>query len=100
MTIMPPGAEIFDPDVETAAADVCPVVSWTPDPAVSENDFPLTDTGNAEFFAARHGARVRFDYARTQWFGFSGHRFTRNQTGEVDRLALEPSDSDRPTRSP
>lgn len=83
---LPPGAADFEPD---AAADVCPVVPWTPGPEASGNDFPLTDTGNAEFFAARHGSRVRFDCARGEWLGFSGHRFTLNSTGEVDRLALE-----------
>jgi hypothetical protein len=30
-------------------------------------DFPLTEVGDAEFFADRHGERVRFDHRRGRW---------------------------------
>jgi putative DNA primase/helicase len=55
----------------------------------SSRTFPLTDSGNAEYFAERWGHLTRFDCARREWFVFTDHRWTPNRTGEVDRLALE-----------
>lgn len=52
-------------------------------------EFPPTDSGNAEAFAADVGSIVCHDHARREWFVFTGHRFEPNTTAQVDRLALE-----------
>ena len=57
----------------------------TPDDAA---DFPLTDSGNAEAFAADNIDQVRYDCARKTWYHFDEQRWLPNNTGEVDRLAL------------
>jgi putative DNA primase/helicase len=58
-------------------------------PANVEDTFNQTDTGNAEYFAARWGHAVRRDWARDAWFVFADQHWSPNQTGDVERLALE-----------
>ena len=58
-------------------------------PANVLDTFNQTDSGNAEYFAARWGHAVRRDCARGTWFVFVDHHWLPNQTGEVERLALE-----------
>jgi putative DNA primase/helicase len=51
--------------------------------------FPLTDTGNAEAFAAWCGDRVRYDYQRKKFYIWRGHRFELDADGDVERLARD-----------
>jgi putative DNA primase/helicase len=50
--------------------------------------FPLTDAGNAEYFAARYGADLRYDHRRGRWLHWQGHRWAPDADGAVHRLAL------------
>lgn len=63
-------------------------------PAVADNSAPaaphsfnLTDCGNAEYFAARRGADVRFDHRRGRWLLWRGHRWQPDAAAEIRRLA-------------
>ena len=49
--------------------------------------FPLTDLGNAEYFAARFGADVRYDHRRQRWVVWTGHRWQPDADALVRRLA-------------
>lgn len=51
--------------------------------------FPLTEAGDAEYFAACFGDSVRFDHRAGRWLLFSGHLWLPQTDGEVDRLALD-----------
>jgi putative DNA primase/helicase len=51
--------------------------------------FPLTEAGDAEFFASIFGDRVRFDWRRHRWLVFLGHRWVPDAGGELHRLGLE-----------
>lgn len=46
----------------------------------------LTDSGNAERFAAQHGANVRFCHPWGKWLVWDGRRWKIDDTGEVERL--------------
>ena len=56
---------------------------------IDYNQFPLTDAGNAELFAACYGDRVRYDHKRKQWFIYDGAIWRPDLTGEVKRLAKD-----------
>src|SRR5439155_98614 len=45
--------------------------------------------GDAEFFAACFGEKVRFDHRRGHYLLFQEHHWAPQATGEVHRLALE-----------
>jgi putative DNA primase/helicase len=51
--------------------------------------FPLTETGDAEFFASCFSDVVRFDHRRGRWLLFVDHHWTPQTNGEVQRLALQ-----------
>jgi P4 family phage/plasmid primase-like protien len=55
----------------------------------AEDLFPLTETGDSEFFAACFGDLVRFDWRRGRWLLFNSVRWAPQASGEIDRLALE-----------
>lgn len=50
-------------------------------------NFPLTDSGNAEMFAALHGDDVRYVHGQDVWFIWRGHWWRQDTNGEVIRLA-------------
>jgi putative DNA primase/helicase len=54
-----------------------------PDPA------RLSDSTNAEYMAARYGARLRYDHLRGRWLSWRGHYFLEDPDGEVWRLSKE-----------
>ncbi|HUL74018.1 MAG TPA: hypothetical protein VLT86_13010, partial [Vicinamibacterales bacterium] len=56
-------------------------------PAAKADRFPLTDTGNAEYFAALNADRVRFDHPRGRWLVWHEHYWQPDADGEVSRLA-------------
>ena len=51
--------------------------------------FNLTDLGNAERFAARHGEGVRYCYPWRKWLIWTGARWERDDAGRVHQLAKE-----------
>jgi putative DNA primase/helicase len=51
--------------------------------------FNLTDLGNAERFAARHGDGVRYCYPWRKWLVWTGARWERDDAGRVHQLAKE-----------
>src|SRR5436190_8432713 len=57
------------------------------DPA--EDIYPLTDTGNVEFFVKINGESVRYDHGRRQFFVFNGQHYAQDRKADVDRLALD-----------
>ena len=52
-------------------------------------NFSLTDTGNAERFAAQHQGRVAFCHPWGRWLIFDGKRWLPDQKVRVQRLAKE-----------
>lgn len=52
-------------------------------------DFPLTDAGNGERFAARYGEQVRYIHPWEKWLNFDGRRWRLDDTGAVDQLAKQ-----------
>lgn len=61
--------------------------------AAASRCFPLTDHGNAERMARRHGVGIRYCYAFKQWLAWDGRRWRADDTGEVERLAKETARS-------
>lgn len=55
----------------------------------STQDFALTDIGNGQRLAARHGADLRFCHAWEKWLIWDGQRWQKDDTGEIDRRAKE-----------
>ena len=58
-----------------------------PDPSEAPSTFNLTDSGNAEYFAARHGRNVRYDHRRGRYLLWRRHRFEPDSNAEIRRLA-------------
>ena len=57
------------------------------EPIGARRDIHLTDSGNAEFFASRYGADLRFDHQRGRWLLWDDHRWQPDTDGEIHRLA-------------
>jgi P4 family phage/plasmid primase-like protien len=51
--------------------------------------FPLTEQGDAEFFAALHANDGRFDHLRQRWLLFDGTIWAPQTNGEIARLATD-----------
>ena len=78
----------------TSAHDTGPTESGIDIP--SNNDtgkapasYPNTDTGNGEFFAARHGHEVRFDHQRGRWLLWTSPIWAPDADAGVRRLAKD-----------
>jgi P4 family phage/plasmid primase-like protien len=56
-------------------------------PAPTPTSFNLTDSGNAEYFAARYGADIKYDHLRARWLLFRDHRWQPDADAEIRRLA-------------
>lgn len=52
--------------------------------------FPLTEAGDAEFFAAANADSVRYDHRAKAWLHFREHYWEEQTDGEIHRLALKP----------
>src|SRR5712692_1422722 len=48
--------------------------------------FPLSDSGNAELFAARYGKSLRFDHKRGRWLIWDKGRWSEDKTGRVRQM--------------
>ncbi len=89
---------------DSAPQSSTPAMSQAPKSAPA---FAVTDTGNAERFAAQHGQRVRYCYPLAQWFIYDGQRWRLDLAGEIERhtkttarsiyaeAAAEPDDARR-----
>jgi putative DNA primase/helicase len=55
-------------------------------PAPTTRLFPLSDSGNAELFAARYGKCVRFDHKRGRWLLWENGHWSEDKTGRVRQL--------------
>ncbi len=62
-----------------------------PDAPDARNDdfasFPLTDTGNAERLALRHGKNIRYCHPQQTWWVWTGQRWEPDRNGHVMELA-------------
>lgn len=58
-------------------------------PAPDSGAYHYTDSGNAEFFAAREGRQLRFDHQRGRWLQWDTHRWRPDVDGAVMRLAKD-----------
>jgi putative DNA primase/helicase len=56
-------------------------------PADAPRNFNLTDSGNAEYFAARQGQDVRYDHRRGRWLLWRRHRWQPDADAKIRRLA-------------
>lgn len=52
-------------------------------------EYNLTDAGNAEYFTALYGDKLRYDHRRSRWLEWCGHRWRQDSDGQVMRLALK-----------
>lgn len=55
----------------------------------SAGEFNLTDLGNAQRFAARHGDKVRYCHQWSKWLVWDTKRWAIDQTGAVERLGKD-----------
>ena len=55
--------------------------------ASAQATFNRTDSGNAEYFAARHGRDVRFDHRRGRWLLWGAHSWKVDADAEIRRRA-------------
>lgn len=55
---------------------------------IPQDDHPLTESGDAEFFAEMYGYEVRYDHARRRWLQFKDGLWRPQAAGEVEHLAL------------
>ena len=69
-------------EVQTIAKSACRY-------SAAADTFPLTEAGDAEFFASLFGDQVRYDHRRGAWLLFHGHHWAPQTDGEVQRLALD-----------
>jgi len=69
-----------------ASRSATPQAPATDAPAPTK-DFPLTDSGNAERFAAQHGGDVRYCHPWQKWLVWDGRRWNIDDTAAVERLA-------------
>ncbi len=58
-------------------------------PEAAADAFPLTDAGNAERFAARHGCTLRFVHRWGRWLLWDEQRWALDDRGEVRGLMVE-----------
>lgn len=56
-------------------------------PSDPARDFALTDSGNAEYFAALYGKDLRYDHRRARWLVWTGHRYQPDVDAAVYRRA-------------
>lgn len=52
-------------------------------PSTNPNDYDLTDTGNAELFAAVYAHKFRYDHRRGAWLDWRGHWWATDDVGEA-----------------
>src|SRR5689334_4196841 len=58
-------------------------------PVESSLDFPLSDTGNAEFFEREADHRLAYDHTARQWYEFHGHHWRPDTVQHIVERAVE-----------
>lgn len=67
---------------------------YEPRPVVTSGPPPtLTDTGNAERFAAQHAGHIRYCYAQKSWYVWVGTHWRRDPGDAIARMAKETAKS-------
>lgn len=66
-----------------------PQMKVTDAPESSPKSFPFTDFGNAERFAAQHGADVRFCHTWGKWLVWNGKYWEIDETNRIFQLAKQ-----------
>lgn len=56
---------------------------------IQEEDYNLTDAGNAEYFVSLFGKTLRYDHFRKRWLEWSDHHWKEDSDSQVKRLALK-----------
>ena len=57
--------------------------------SANDNSYPFTDAGNAEYFAALHGDRLRFDHQLSKWLEWEPPIWRPDADASVRRLAKD-----------
>jgi putative DNA primase/helicase len=70
-------------EVETIARSACRY------PAGERREFPLSEQGDAECFAAAFGDRLHYHHRDRVWLVFNGVTWQRDPDGELQRMAVE-----------
>ncbi len=52
-------------------------------------EYNLTDAGNAEYFTAQYGDKLRYDHRRGRWLCWDRHYWKPENDGQIMRLALK-----------
>ena len=55
----------------------------------SEDPYPQSEAGDAEFFAASVSGRALYDHARRRWHLFASHHWRPDTTGRIVQMAIE-----------
>ena len=53
------------------------------------DDFPLSETGDAEYFATHYGDRVRYDHTLKSWLVLGEHHWSRDDRAMVEELLID-----------
>lgn len=95
----PPGVKTIERGQQAAQAARNGREQVSPKPAAEAKPEPqekppvqglaLTDIGNGQRLATRHGADLHFCHAWGQWLIWDGQRWKKDDTGEIDRRAKE-----------
>lgn len=90
----PESSGLDNPDNADVASNTCgesairgTAISDSAVLSVPARGFPLTDLGNAEYFAALYGNHLRYDHRRERWLVWSGHRWQPDADAAVYRHA-------------
>jgi hypothetical protein len=51
-------------------------------------DYPLTEAGDAEFFAEQYTGEIAFDHGRQEWFQFREHHWQPDTQQSIDQYAV------------
>lgn len=71
----------------TAEVDVSEHTTTPEPPSAPEEEFELTDLGNARLFHHLYGANLRYVFAQNCWYAYDETMWKENAKGEVERLA-------------
>lgn len=63
-------------------------VTAFPDRVETVRDFPLTDSGNVDFFEREVDRRLAYDHTAKRWYEFNGHHWRVDTVQHVQELAV------------
>ena len=56
---------------------------------IQQDDYNLTDAGNAEYFVSLFGNKLRYDHFRNRWLEWSNHHWKEDSDSQVRRFAIK-----------